>query len=179
MILEQMRFGKPLAEFDLGRWASHLLGDYAPAFAMIAEAAGITVDAWTTQAEVAAARRDTPIVAGVLEAGTIAAQRLTMVGRSAGADVVRFIQYAYCTLDVEPAWDLRPTGWRVQVRGDAPFDVSIAFPVPLEKLGSFVPAYNANRAVNAIPYVCAASPGILSTEDLPAILPRGPRIASS
>ncbi len=46
-------------------------------------------------------------------------------------------------------------------------------------LASFVPAYNANGPVNAIPYVCAARPGLLTTEDLPPILPRGPRPAAA
>jgi len=46
----------------------------------------------------------------------------------------------------------------------------------LDELASFVPAFNANGPVNAIPYVCAAPPGILTTEDLPHILPRGPRV---
>ena len=79
------------------------------------------------------------------------------MGTHAGADVVRFTANWYCTTDVEPAWDLRPTGWRVRVRGDAPLDVELSFPVPLEDLGSFTPAYTANRPVNAIPYVCAAA----------------------
>ena len=42
-------------------------------------------------------------------------------------------------------------------------------------LASFTPAYTANRPVNAIPYVVAARPGILSTTDLPPITPAGPR----
>jgi hypothetical protein len=29
--------------------------------------------------------------------------------------------------------------------------------------------------VNAVPYVCGTRPGMLTTEDLPHILPRGPR----
>jgi 4-hydroxy-tetrahydrodipicolinate reductase len=33
------------------------------------------------------------------------------------------------------------------------------------------PAYTANRAVNAVPYVCAASPGIATTVDLPPFVP--------
>ena len=70
---------------------------------------------------------------------------------------------------------MQPTGWRIRIHGDAPFDVSMPFPVPLDDLASFVPAFNANGPVNAIPYVCAARPGILTTEDLPHILPRGPR----
>jgi 2,4-diaminopentanoate dehydrogenase len=61
------------------------------------------------------------------------------------------------------------------VRGEAPLDVQLEFPIALEDLGSFTPAYTANRPVNAIPYVCAAPPGILATADLPPIVPAGPR----
>jgi 4-hydroxy-tetrahydrodipicolinate reductase len=88
---------------------------------------------------------------------------------------VRFIASWYCTDDIEPAWELQPTGWRVRVRGDAPFDVALPFPVPLEELGDFTPAYTANRPVNAIPFVCAAEPGILMTADMPPITPGGLR----
>ncbi len=88
---------------------------------------------------------------------------------------MRFTASWYCITDVEPAWDLRPTGWRVQVHGDAPFDVALPFPIPVEELGAHTPAYTANRPVNAVPYVCAALPGIRSTMDLPPITPAGPR----
>jgi 4-hydroxy-tetrahydrodipicolinate reductase len=175
MVMEQMRFGKALAEFDPDRRARHLLGEYRPPLGVLADAAGFTIDEWAAIGGVAAARRDTSIVAGQIKAGTAAAQRVVIVGRSAGVDVVRFTQFAYCTREVDPAWDLRATGWRVQVHGDAPFDVQMAFPVPPEQIASYVPAYNANGLVNAIPYVCAAPPGMLTTEDLPHILPRGPR----
>jgi len=178
MIMEQMRFGKPLAEFDPERRKTHLFGEYQPPLGVLADAAGFTVDEWTAEGGVAAARRDTTIVAGEIKAGSAAAQRVIITGRSGGADVVRFTQYSYVTKEVEPAWDLQPTGWRVRVHGDAPFDVSIPIPVPLDELASFVPAYNANGPVNAIPYVCAAPPGILTTADLPAILPTGPRRAA-
>ena len=63
----------------------------------------------------------------------------------------------------------------IRIHGDAPMDLSMPFPVPLDDLASYVPAFNANGPVNAIPYVCAAAPGLLTTEDLPHILPRGPR----
>jgi hypothetical protein len=70
---------------------------------------------------------------------------------------------------------LRPTGWRVRVDGDAPMDVALPFPIPVEDLGARTPGYTAHRPVNAIPYVCAAAPGILETTDLPPITPAGPR----
>jgi 4-hydroxy-tetrahydrodipicolinate reductase len=112
----------------------------------------------------------------VLPIGSVAAQRTTIVGKCGGDDVIRFSVNWYCTTDIDPAWDLRPTGWRVRVRGDAPFDVELAFPVALADLGAYTPAYTANRPVNAIPYVCAAPPGILVTADLAPITPAGPPV---
>jgi 4-hydroxy-tetrahydrodipicolinate reductase len=90
MLFEQMGFGKPLSEFDPSRRAKHLLGEYGPRLRLLAEAAGFTVDEWAAWGEVAAARRNTKIVAGEIKAGTAAAQRATLVGRSSGADVVSF-----------------------------------------------------------------------------------------
>jgi 4-hydroxy-tetrahydrodipicolinate reductase len=174
LLFEQMRFGQPVASFDTKR-SSYLLGEFGPPLGLLAEAAGRPVDAWACNGEVAAARQATSLVAGELPAGSVAAQRTTIVGRSGGDTVVRYTANWYCTSDVEPAWDLRPTGWRVRVRGDAPFAVELAFPVPLEQFTSVMPAYTAIRPVNAIPYVCAAPPGILTTEDLPPITPAGPR----
>lgn len=132
------------------------------------------IDEWTAEGGVAAARQDLQIAAGEIKAGTAAAQRIIIHGRSGGRDRIRFIQYGFVAMDVEPDRGLQPTGWRVRVHGDAPFDVSMPFPVPLDELASVVPAFNANGLVNAIPYICAARPGVLTTEDLPHILPRGP-----
>jgi 4-hydroxy-tetrahydrodipicolinate reductase len=173
MLFTQMGFGRPIGGFDTSR-ASYLLAEFRPPLALLGEAAGRPADDWTCVGEVAAARHDITLAAGDLRAGTVAAQRTTIVGSSAGEPVVRFTASWYCTPDVEPAWDLRPTGWRVKVRGDAPFDVELPFPIPLEELGAHTPAYTANRPVNAIPYVCAAPPGILTTTDLPHIVPAGP-----
>jgi 2,4-diaminopentanoate dehydrogenase len=175
MVMEQMRFGKPLSEFDPDRRKNHLFGEYQPPLTVLADIAGFTIDEWTAEGGVAAARRDVTIVAGEIKAGTAAAQRIIINGRSGGTDRIRFTQYGFVAMDVEPDWGLQPTGWRIRIHGDAPFDVRMPFPVPLDDLASFVPAYNANGPVNAVPYVCAARPGILTTEDLPHVLPRGPR----
>jgi 4-hydroxy-tetrahydrodipicolinate reductase len=175
MVMDQMRFGKPLGEFDPERRKTHLFGEYQPPLTVLADIAGLDIDEWTAEGGAAAAKRDTQIVSGLIEAGTAAAQRVIISGWRGGAEVIRFTQYAYVTMETDPDWDLRPTGWRVRVDGDAPFDIDMAFPVPLDDLASYVPAYNANGPVNAIPYVCAARPGILTTEDLPSISPRGPR----
>ena len=175
MLFEQMKFGQPVDSFDPKR-AGYLLGEFEGPLGLLAEAAARPVDAWTCVGEVAAARHTTQLDAGELAAGSVAAQRTTISGKSNGQVVVQFTANWYCTTDLEPAWDLRPTGWRVRVRGDASLDVEIGFPIPLEDLASFTPALTANRPVNAIPYVCAAAPGILSTMDLPPVTPAGPAV---
>ena len=175
MVMEQMRFGKPLEEFDPDRRKNHLFGEYQPALTVLADIAGFEIDEWTAEGGVAAAKEDIEIVAGTIAAGTAAAQRIIVTGRGGGVDRLRFTQYGFVAMDVEPDWGLQPTGWRLRIHGDAPIDMRMPFPVPLDELASYVPAFNANGPVNAIPYVCGAKPGILSTEDLPHIVPRGPR----
>jgi len=178
MGLEQMRFGWPLDEFDPDRRKNHLFGEYQPALTVLADYAGFHIDEWTAEGGVAAAKEDLQIVAGTIKAGTAAAQRVVVTGRSNGADRIRFTQYGFVAMDVEPDWGLQPTGWRLRVHGDAPIDATMPFPVPLEDLANYVPAFNANGPLNAIPYVCQAPPGILTTEDLPHIVTRGPRAAT-
>jgi hypothetical protein len=170
MLFELMGFGRSIDSHDPAR-SSYLLEEFGPPLGVLAEATGRPVDAWTCTGEVAAARHDTTIVAGQIPAGTVAAQRTIIIGSSGGDDVVRFTPTWYCTDDLDPAWDLRLTGWRVRVDGDASLDVEIGFPIALDDLGSFTPALTANRPVNAIRHVCVARPGILSTADLPPITP--------
>ena len=64
----------------------------------------------------------------------------------------------YCTTDLDTTWDLRATGWRIAVAGDAPLDVDVYFPVPADQMGAVFPGYTANRAVNVVPYVSRRSP---------------------
>ncbi len=175
MIFDLMGFGKPLDQFSSDGWAQHLLAEYGGPLTRLAQAAGFTVDGTTARGEVAGAKEDVKIVAGDIKKGTVAAQRFIMAATSGGKEIARLDQYAFVTREVDdPNWDIRKTGWRVIVKGDAPFDADLTFPVPAEKLGQFVPAYNANLPVNAIPYVCRARPGIVTTEELPPILPAGP-----
>ena len=51
-----------------------------------------------------------------------------------------------------------------------PLDVDLRFPFPIEQMAELSPGYTAHRAVNAVPVVCAARPGIRTTVDLPQIV---------
>ena len=136
----------------------------------MAETLGLPLDDIEASGEVALASRTVEIAAGTLEAGTVAAQRLTVAGMRDGRPLLRFRAHWYCTTELEPAWELSATGWRVTVDGDAPLDVELRFPVPIERMGEVSPGYTAHRAVNAVPVVCAAAPGIRTTVDLPQVI---------
>jgi 2,4-diaminopentanoate dehydrogenase len=166
-----MGFGRPPGAFSEAR-LSHARTSFGPSLRLTAEALGLPLDTLEASGAFAVARRPVEIAAGTIEAGTVAAQRTSVSGLRDGRPVMRFTATWYCSTDVEPAWDLRETGWRVVVEGDAPLDVEIRFPVPPERWAATSPGLTAHRAVNAVPVVCAAPPGIRTTVDLPQVVAR-------
>lgn len=164
-----MGFGKPPATFDERR-LSHGRTSFGPSLRLLADALSLPLDDIEANGEVAVASRTVEIAAGTIEAGTVAAQRLTVAGMRCGHALLQFRASWYCTTDLDPAWAVRPTGWHVTVDGDAPLDVDLRFAVPIERMGAISPGYTAHRAVNAVPVVCAAAPGIRTTVDLPQVI---------
>ena len=170
MLFDLMGFGKPAGPFEQFR-ADYLRASFGPSLQLVADTVGLPLDDVQAGGELATAARETTIAAGVLPAGSLAAQRITISGRRNGTELLRFRASWYCTRDLEQDWDLHDTGWHISVRGDAPLEVDLRMPVPLERMAEISPAYTANRAVNAVPYVCAAAPGIVTTVDLPSFVP--------
>jgi 4-hydroxy-tetrahydrodipicolinate reductase len=171
LLFRVMGFGLAPAAFDRRRFA-HGRVAFGPSLEALADALSLPLDGVDSSGEVAVARHDTAIAAGTVGAGTVAAQRMEVTGLRDGQPLVRFRASWYCATDLEPAWDLRETGWRVQVEGDTPLDVEVRFPVPPERYASVSPGFTAHRAVNAVPVVCAAEPGIRTTADLPQVIAR-------
>jgi 4-hydroxy-tetrahydrodipicolinate reductase len=169
LLFNIMGFGRAPAAFDEGR-LSHGRTSFGPSLRLVADTLGLPLDDIEASGEVALAARTVEIAAGTLEAGTVAAQRLTVAGMRDGRPLLRFRAHWYCTTELDPAWDLAATGWRVTVDGDAPLDVDLRFSVPIERMGDVSPGYTAHRAVNAVPVVCAAAPGIRTTVDLPQVV---------
>jgi 4-hydroxy-tetrahydrodipicolinate reductase len=151
------------------RRAGHLGRSFGPSLEALGAAVGLPVEGIEARAEVAVATRSTRIAAGDIDAGCIAAQR-TVVAARAGADTrLTFRATWYCTTDLDPAWELAATGWRVTVDGDAPLTVDLAFPIEPDDLAAVTPGYTAHRPVNVVAAVCQAPSGVVSTLDLPAV----------
>lgn len=169
LLFNIMGYGKPADRFDDRRWA-HGADAFGPSLRATAEALGLPLDDVTSTGEVALAAHDVDIAAGRIPAGMVAAQRMVVSGMRAGQPLLRFRAHWYCTTDLDPAWDCGATGWRVTVEGDTPLDVEIRVAVPLERMAATSPGLTAHRAVNAVPVVCAAPPGIRTTADLPQVI---------
>jgi 2,4-diaminopentanoate dehydrogenase len=169
LLFELMGFGKDPGSFDPGRWA-HGAQSFGPSLRVLGEAIGLPLDSVEASGQVAVARKRTEIAAGMLEAGTVAGQQMRVRGLRGGTPLLSFIATWFCTTDLDPSWDLRETGWRVTIDGDAPLDVELRFAFPLEEMAERSPGYTANRAVNAVRFVCAATPGIRTSVDLPQIV---------
>ena len=172
LLFNVMGYGVPLGHFDERR-IEYVKHDFAASLAQIADAIGLPCDHFEGMGEFAAARERTEIAAGTIEPGTVAAQRITITGMRGGKPLLRFRANWYCTRDIDRSdWELRQSGWRIRVEGDTPLDVAITFPVTPENYAAFTPGLTAHRAVNAVPAVCEAAPGIRTTVDLPQVVAR-------
>jgi len=171
MLLNLMGFGRPVDEFPPERFA-HGAYSFGPSMRLVAEAVGLPLDSVTSTGEVAVTPEKLTIAAGTLDAGTVAGQRMIITGTRAGRALMTFTATWYCTEVLDPVWTVPGwDGWHVRIDGDAPLDVDIRFTIRTGRMGEIAPGYTANRAVNAVPYVCAAAPGIRTTVDLPQNIP--------
>ena len=171
LLFQIMGFGTDPSAFDSRRWA-HGAISFGPSLRLTADALSLPLDDVEATGEVAVAAHDVEIAAGPLAKGTVAAQRMVVHGMRGGRPLLTFRANWYCSIDLDPAWELGDTGWRITVDGDAPLDVRLRFPIPLERMAETTPGYTAHRAVNAVSVVCDAEPGMRTTLDLPHVIAR-------
>jgi 2,4-diaminopentanoate dehydrogenase len=170
LLFNVMGYGVAPGAFDQ-RKVDYVKHDFASSLAQVADALGIEIDDWAAFGELSAATKDKQIAAGLIPAGTVAAQRITIEGLRNGTARLRFRANWYVSSDIESTdWKLRESGWRIRVEGDTPMEVNITFPVSPEDYPNVTPGFTAHRAVNAVPMVCAAEPGIRTTVDMPQVI---------
>jgi 4-hydroxy-tetrahydrodipicolinate reductase len=174
MITKIMGFGQPEPKEFSQQTLDHVSQGFAQSLAAVADGFGLAVDKFEAKGEFALAKNPVTIPGGiVLDKGTVAGQRISVMGMRNGKPVLQFRANWYCTKDIDKDWELNDSGWRVRVEGDAPMDVNITFPKPAsaEQYADQMSGLTAHPAVNAISAVCEAAPGIRSNVDLPPILP--------
>jgi hypothetical protein len=165
--------GEPAADLVSGLEQITAL-HFGASLRQLANALGLPLDDVTSKATVATARTPVQTPAGTFKAGTVAAWRFEISGIRAGKTLLQMIPTWWITADLEPDLNLpfEGQGWHVTVEGDVPLHVAIRFTWPTEEERARSANGNVNRPVNAVPDVCEAPPGILSTFKMPQMIPK-------
>jgi 4-hydroxy-tetrahydrodipicolinate reductase len=175
MIFDIMGFGQLPGGSIQGR-LDHMREAFGPSLEVTAAALKLPADSMQVSGAVGLARRDTRIAAGLIPAGTVAAQRTVVSAMRGGEKLITFTANWYVTTELvtpnDEKWDLRDSGWHLRVDGDVPLDVAITYPVAEADYAEMTPGLTAHRPLNIIPFLCAAPPGIRTSADLPQILTR-------
>jgi hypothetical protein len=170
---EVFGFGKPLEHVPLMSSRGAQAATWGPPVRMIAAAMGVQLAGIRETYEKAVTPRRLEVACGVIEAGTVGAVRFETIGVVGGRDAIVIEHVNRMTLDVAPEWPSarRDGTYRVVIEGEPGLqcELTVGSPETFSPEGMLATAM---RIVNAIPAVCAAAPGLLSSLDLPLTLPR-------
>ncbi len=173
-LFEVFGFGKPLGFKPPLAQPGVIRSAWGPPIQMLAAGLGVELDAIRETFEVAPAERDLEVVAGRIEAGTIGALRFEAIGVVGGRDRIAIEHVNRMHASVAPEWPraARDGVYRVQIEGRPRLccELAVGNPEDFSLQGMLATAM---RAVNAIPYVCEAAPGLVSALDLPLTAPQG------
>ena len=100
LLFNVMGYGVSPGQFDQ-RKVEYVKHDFAASLAQVADALDIEIDDWHAFGELSAATEDKQIAAGLIAAGTVAAQRITIEGRQNGKARLRFRANWYVSSDIE------------------------------------------------------------------------------
>ncbi len=181
VISDWMLFGKTPEEGRASIMPTVLGDGFGQSVRMVAGELGLTLDAGmrtTHEMAVATEPIDSPI--GPIQPGTVAAQRFRWEGLVDGVPVVTAaVNWFMGDEHLDPPWTFGPKGERfeVEVTGD-PTTLTTFHglqPVSIEAGLARNPGIvaTAMHCVNAVPYVCAAEPGVRTYLDLPLVAGRG------
>lgn len=136
---------------------------------LLAEAMQVTLDAVTERVERYVATERFAVPMAVIEAGTVSAIRFEVAGIVAGRSVISAEHVTRTRTDQAPDWPLPPAGLasvhRVAIEGSPSLTLDLS--LNAGGLGRGGVLATAMRIVNAIPAVCDAPPGLVTTLDLP------------
>ncbi|MFT6155597.1 MAG: hypothetical protein ACI9I4_000493 [Neolewinella sp.] len=171
MVFDVMGYGREdSGEFD-ANLLNHMSQCFEQSLSLTAKALGLELDRVEAFGETANAKERIKITKNAyIEAGTIAAQRITVAGIRNDKTILKFRANWYCATELDRPWELGDTGWRINIEGDTPLDVTLKMPRNNEPAAEQMGGYTAHRAVNAIASVCRAKQGIATIIDLPQII---------
>jgi hypothetical protein len=172
-------FGRRLDDPELPGMAAKGTAVFGEAVAMVADALGVELDEIVCRAEYARTTADVVMESWTIEAGCVAGVAASWQGRIGGRTVVELNVRWKKGQTLDPDWQIEE-GHVIRIEGRPTVRVRLEYlPPPDFEATTFADfmvlgmIMTAMPAVNAIPYVVAAPPGIVTYTDLPLPLPKG------
>jgi 2,4-diaminopentanoate dehydrogenase len=172
-------FGRPIDDPELPGMAAKGTAVFGEAVALVADALGVELDEIVCEAEYARTTEDVVMDSWTISAGCVAGVAASWQGKVGDRTVVELNVRWKKGQTLDPDWTIEE-GHVVQVDGRPTVRVKLEYlPPPDFEATTFADfmvlgmIMTAMPAINAIPLVVAAPPGIVTYTDLPLPLPRG------
>jgi hypothetical protein len=172
-------FGRPIDDPNLPAMTANGTAVFSEAVAMVADVLGIELDEVVCEAEYAKTTTDLDLGSWQIAAGCVAGIAASWQGRVGDRTVVELNVRWKKAPTLEPDWQIED-GYVIEVQGRPTVRTRVQFLPPPDFQGETFADFmvlghimTAMPAVNAIPAVVAAPPGIVSYPDIPLPLPRG------
>jgi hypothetical protein len=173
-------FGQPIDHPGLQDMAREGTAVFGEAVAMVGDALGIELDEIVCEAEFARTTEDLEMASWTIPRGCIAGVSASWQGRVGGRTVVELTVRWKKGTTLEPDWPIERDGHVIEIRGLPTVTTTLEFLPPpdfqaetLEDLMVIGHIITAVPAVNAVPAVVSAPPGIVTYADLDFPMPRG------
>jgi hypothetical protein len=170
---ELFGFGQPLDYQGGVTLPGVITFGWGAAVTMVAEGLGVTLDEIRESCEFAPAPRRLETGTGVIEEGAVGAIWFRCIGVVDGVEVITIEHIDRMCSDAAPDWPKSRAGgidgvWRVIIEGEPSFDAEfeVGFNADEDSTPHGLLA-TGMRAINAIPWVCAAEPGVVDALHLP------------
>ena len=188
MVFDNARFGSPPDDATLASspHARTMSGYFKESIWMVAAGLGVELEHCTESQDLLVADESIDILSGTVESGTVSGQHFRWAGVAAGRDLLSIDAWWWVGGDRPASYpSRRPDGWSVDIEGSPSMRLSMlalgsldpASRLPVKAHVDAASVATAMHAVNAIPVVCAAEPGIRTFLDLPLITGRGVQIS--
>lgn len=172
-------FGRPMDDPELPGMAAQGTAVFGEAVALVADALGVELDDIVCEASYARATEDVVMESWTIPAGHVAGVYASWQGRVGDRTVVELNVRWRKGQALEPDWQIKE-GHVIRVDGRPTVTATLEYlPPPDFEATTFADfmvlgmIMTAMPAINAIPYVVAAPPGIVTYTDVPLPLPRG------
>jgi hypothetical protein len=172
-------FARPIDDPDLQAMTAKGTAVFGEAVALVADALGVELDDISCEATYAQTTEDLDLGSWTIPAGHVAGIAASWHGRVNGRSVIELKVRWKKGTTLDPDWEIED-GYVIQVDGRPTVRTTLAFlPPPDFEATTFADfmvlgmIMTAMPAINAIPRVVAAPPGIVTYTDLPLPLPRG------